>query len=666
MGATLIPLAAISACLGPVRHVGDVEEIRANGELRVVVRPGFSAAARRPNHRISETNLLRQLAARLGVRIRWIEVGRHDQILAALREGVADIAVSRFSPSSLLGDNFAATAAVDWVEDLLISGPNSGVVDLDSARGGTVRLHRSGMSEIILASLRAEGLDFEDVPEEVTLEEILERVRLGRYPLALIDSGISDEARASEEMNILGPLAERRALVWAVRKANPRLRLAVDDFLFAEKVLSRESRTTACRDLKLVRQAGVLRLITRNSPTTCTVERGGLEGFEYDLGLSFARSLGVRLELSIPPPGVEPMDWLEMGYGDVAALHEPISPKDEGRFLVSFPYRTVDLVSVVSTRTNSPAGVEDLIGVRVAASGPVAEICRLFPLRAPILAAAPTVGADAFTAILEVARGRAPVAVVDQDTARIELANRTDLKLGATVVPMVDLVWVLNTIAPELHRQANSFLRQGRKSGLIRQLVLSNLGSWRPHVPLRLPPIPENALTPYDEVLQWVGRRYEIDWRLLASLMYEESRFDPDAVGPGGSAGLFQLMPFTWRELGVEDPHHPYEAAEAGGRYLRQLMDKFADLPLPDRVAMAIASYNVGPRHVFDARRLAREMSFDPNRWAGSVETAMVILDDPEVARRFSAGVCRCRRAVGYTRRILHRYSAYTEQFPPA
>ena len=125
-------------------------------------------------------------------------------------------------------------------------------------------------------------------------------------------------------------------------------------------------------------------------------------------------------------------------------------------------------------------------------------------------------------------------------------------------------------------------------------------------------------------------------------------------------------MPFVWRDLGVEDPHHPAEAAEAAGWYLEWLMERFADLDLPDRVAMAIASYNVGPRHVFDARRLAREMELDADRWLGNVETAMLILDDPEVARRFPAGVCRCRRAVGYTRRILRRYFAYTEQFPPA
>jgi membrane-bound lytic murein transglycosylase F len=467
-------------------------------------------------------------------------------------------------------------------------------------------------------------------------------------------------------MKIIGPVAERRALVWAIREDSSQLRLAIDRFFFAQRVLSGTTGEPACRDLKQVRDARVLRLVTRNSATTCRVDRGGLEGFEYDLAVSFARSLRLRLELSIPPPEVDPIEWLEAGHGDVAALHEPISPQDENRFLVSVPYRQVDLVSIVSTRADTPAAVYDMAGVRVAASRPVAELCRLVPLIAPMRAAPPGTGGDAFNAMLEVARGRVPVAVVDEDAARLALADRTDLQIGPVVLPEVELVWVVNADSPVLHRMANSWLRDAKSSGLVRQLVRSQLGSWRRHRKPTLLPIPKGALSPYDELLKWVGHRYQFDWRLLASLMYEESRFDPDAVGPGGSAGLFQFMPSTWHELGVSDPHNPYEAAEAGGRYLRQLMDEFEGLPLPDQVAMAIASYNVGPRHVFDARTLAREMGFDPNRWKDSVETAMVLLDDPEVARRYPAGVCRCRRGAAYARRILRRYSAYVEQFPPA
>ncbi len=610
--------------------------------------------------------MLNQFASRLGVAVRFIEAPRNDLVLEMLVDGRADLAVARFSPAALLDEGVRACAAVAWVEDLLVASPGSGVTDFASARGRTVHLRRSDLYPGLQSFLESTGLRFEAVPEEVPTEEILRRVASNRYAVTVADSAMVYAMRGQERSVVVGPVAERRALVWGVRARNPRLRLAADDFLFAEQVLLRSGKTTACRDLELVRQAGVLRLVTRNSPTTCTAERGGLEGFEWDLARSFAGSLGVRLELSMPPPGADPVEWLELGYGDVAALHQPVAPEDEGAFLESVPYRTVDLVSVVSARSNPPAAVWDLAGVRVAASRPVASLCRLLPLPAPMRAAEPAPAGDEFTAMIEVARGRVPVAVVDQDAARLAIADRTDLQTGATVLPEVGLVWLFNPSAPALHRSANAFLEDAQRSGLVRQLDLNYFGTYKRYVPADLPPVPENALTPYDEVLQWAGQRYEMDWRLLASLMYEESRFDPDAVGPGGSAGLFQFMPFTWRELGVEDPHHPAEAAEAGARYLRQLMDDFADLPLPDQVAMAIAAFNVGPQHVFDARRLAKEMGFDPDRWAGSVETAMVLLDDPEVARRFPAGVCRCRRAVSYTRRILRRYRAYTEQFPPA
>ena len=178
-----------------------------------------------------------------------------------------------------------------------------------------------------------------------------------------------------------------------------------------------------------------------------------------------------------------------------------------------------------------------------------------------------------------------------------------------------------------------------------------------------MPEIPTYALTPWDAELKRAALRYGIDWRLLASLMYEESRFDPSAVGPGGSAGLFQFMPETWQWLGIQDPFDPQEVIPAAARYLRMLMDEFQGLELADQVAMAIASYNVGPAHVMDARRLVREMALNRDVWRDNVETAMVILDDPEVARRFPAGVCRCRRAVVYTRRILRRYLLYTRMF---
>jgi membrane-bound lytic murein transglycosylase F len=660
-------VAAIALAAGcSEQSVGGLETIRERGVLRVAVRPGFLTAPAPPGGDGDHTTQLLHLASRLGVEIEWLEIRSNDTLIEAVEEGRADLVVSRLSPASLLGSKTTASSPIEWVDDYLITGPAMPDLTVDDLRGGKVHVQVSGLSPSLRRALTELELEVVPLSEELAAEEVVERVVRGEIGLSVADSGVIERVVDSQSLQLFGPLVERRPVVWVVRSANNQLRRAIDDFLFAEAVLTRRSRTAACRDVAEIRSARILRVVTRNSPTTCYVARGGLEGFEYELAIAFAKEQRMRLELSIPPPGVDPLSWLEEGFGDIAMLHEPVSPSRAGGFFVSEPYRRVDLVSLISQHSDASITFEDLAGRSVAASPPVSDILGLLPVEPAFDLAAAGVDLDAFNAMQVVSRGEVFAAVVDEDAARLELDNGTDLQRGPVVLPDVPLVWVLNTSSPELGRLVDDFLRRARASGLVSQLTHKNLGTWSLHVSPRLPPVPEGDLTPFDEYLTWAARQNGLDWRLLASLMYEESRFDPDAVGPGGSAGLFQFMPFTWRELGVEDPHHPGEAIEAGARYLRSLMDQFADLDLPDRVAMAIASYNVGPRHVFDARTLAVEMGFDPNRWLGNVETAMYILDDPEVARRFPAGVCRCRRGAAYTRRILRRYAAYAEQFPPA
>ncbi len=664
--AVFLVLGLALSCRGPRFETGDLDAIKRAGELRVAVRPGFLQSPVHDVDGLDQPEMLRQLAARLGLRLRWIEVGRNDEVLQRLAEGRADVAVHRFSPAGLTRAGFVPSAAITWVDDLVIANARSPVDDLEMLRGRGMDLHRS-MEEWVIPSedaLRGIGARLIPIAEDISLEEVVRRVRGGRYQTTVVDSAFLD-ALGRTGIRVLGPLADTRSLVWALRPGNPHLREAVDGFLFAEKVLGGEAREHACRDLREIRKARVLRLVTRNAPTTTTVSLGGLQGFEYDLAVNFARSLGVRLQLVIPPRGADPLDMLEEGLGDLAALHEPLPLEPRGRFLVTGVYHRVDLVCVGAPGVDPPAAVEDLAGRTLVVPAGLESWIAELPLPDPVVIRPLPTGADVLSGLAVLERGKAELGVADSDTLRLELSNRPSLRRGPVLLPDCGLRWAVAPGSPALARRASAFLAGARRSGLIRRLELSDLGGtgrWRPP---RAPKVPPGHLTPFDELLQEAGRGYQLDWRLLASLMYEESRFDPEATGPGGSAGLFQFMPFTWRELGLSDPHDPRQAIPAGARYLRRLMDEFRGVPMADRVAMAIAAYNVGPRHVADARRLAREMGLDPNRWTGNVETAMVLLDNPDVARRFPAGVCRCRRAVGYTRRILRRYSAYRELMTP-
>ncbi len=672
--ATYRTMVCVAIAVLGLAHVGCVRRshrsaglmsIKTSGELRVLVRPGFFRSRAITASGERQRVMIEHLAHRLGVRLRWVQTSRNDQLLDWLARGRGDLAVGRFAPGALRRLGFAASAAVDRVDDLVVAAPGSGLESLKDVATEPIDVQRSMLrwrfrDELPEAASGTPQVMF--VPEETPLEEILKRVAGGRYRATLTDSGILDAFPDRYRLRVVTTLATRRPVVWAMRSQDIALKTAIDDFLFAENVLSPGKGTPSCRNLDEIRRLGVLRLITWNSPTTCWISSGGLAGFEYRLVANFARALRVRLELEIPPPGTDPLAMLNHGFGDLAALHQPLPPAVERTFPVTMTYGRVDLVLVISKDSSLLGLPEDLDGAPVAVDPLTARLLELMPFSKPPVLIRPRRGSTMVHSLMAVARGTAPMAVVDSDTARLELGDWPSLREGRVVMPGCELKWVIAAGAPGLRRAANAFLTAQRRSGLIRELKryerirLGTAGRQKVT-------IPPGHLTPFDGLLKVAGREYGIDWRLLASIMYEESQFNPRAVGPGGSAGLFQFMPTTWPELGVHDPMDPREAIPAAARYLKQLMDQFPGVVLASRVAMAIASYNVGPRHVADARKLAVALDLDPDVWSGNVETAMLILDNPDVASRFPAGVCRCRRAVGYTRRILRRYEAYREEF---
>jgi membrane-bound lytic murein transglycosylase F len=167
-------------------------------------------------------------------------------------------------------------------------------------------------------------------------------------------------------------------------------------------------------------------------------------------------------------------------------------------------------------------------------------------------------------------------------------------------------------------------------------------------------------LSPYDDLARQYAERYGFDWRLIVSQMYQESRFDPNAKSWVGALGLLQVLPRTGKELGLENLRDPETGLHAGVKYLDWLMRRFEpDLPVAERTWFALASYNAGVGHVRDARRLARQLDMDPDRWFNNVEKAMLLLANQRYARKARHGYVRGHEPVNYVREIRDRYLAY-------
>ena len=169
------------------------------------------------------------------------------------------------------------------------------------------------------------------------------------------------------------------------------------------------------------------------------------------------------------------------------------------------------------------------------------------------------------------------------------------------------------------------------------------------------------GITRYAPVIAKYAGAAGLDWRLVAAIIFEESNFQAKAVSAAGAKGLMQLMPWIPAEVGVSDTdmHSPEANIRAGVLYLRRLSDQFPQGEQTDRLAMVLASYLLGPGHVFDAQDVARSVGLDARTWRRGVEETLPLLEDARFNQGTRFGYAHGHLAVDYVNRILDRYELY-------
>ena len=122
-----------------------------------------------------------------------------------------------------------------------------------------------------------------------------------------------------------------------------------------------------------------------------------------------------------------------------------------------------------------------------------------------------------------------------------------------------------------------------------------------------------------------------------------------------------QLTQATAREMGVTNRLDPYQSIMGGVRYLKRLYRRYDKVEDPDRMFIALAGYNVGPRHILSAQKIARERGLDPNKWP-SLEQTLPLLCYEKYIRQSKHGYCRGTEPVRYVNRIRTYYDILRRQ----
>jgi membrane-bound lytic murein transglycosylase MltF len=215
------------------------------------------------------------------------------------------------------------------------------------------------------------------------------------------------------------------------------------------------------------------------------------------------------------------------------------------------------------------------------------------------------------------------------------------------------LAWALAPGSEALKREVDAALEGFRKGTLRGNIALKKYFKNPASIRVRLDAAGAPTLSPYDDLFRRYAKESGFDWRLLAAIAYQESRFQADAHNPSGATGLFQIKPQTAAEpyidvhniVGVENVEGNVKAAT---RYLAWIRDRYfkqqEGMRERDRVRLTLAAYNAGPATVRRAIQKAGELGLDGERWFRNVEMAMLALrkGEPvkyvsEINRRFVA-----------------------------
>lgn len=425
--------------------------------------------------------------------------------------------------------------------------------------------------------------------------------------------------------------------------------------------------------LDRVKSEGKLTIVTRNASTTYYEDPDGqLDGLEYELASLFAEHLGVELEVKEENNLKDIFTMVAKQDVDFAAAGLTITERRKNWVRFTPALQQVTPVVVYRLGYKKPERVADLIGhtVEVVANSSHAERLRELKQKYPKLRWVENAKLESEELLDLVKNQLVDYVVVDSNELMINQHLYPELSAAFSLDKPEAVAWAFpHTKDTSLYDEASRFIEEIRSNGVLDQVLerhyshvqqFDHVGTFTflEHIQERLPQ--------YEEAFKQAASDNDFDWMLLAAMGYQESHWNADAVSPTGVRGLMMLTRHTAKYLGVSDRKDPLESIEGGARYLRNLYDRLPEsIKDPDRMWMALASYNIGLGHLKDARHITQRRDGNEDKWV-EVKNNLPLLHKRKWYRTTRHGYARGNEAVRYVENIrsyyeiLHKY--YSDQ----
>ncbi len=652
-------------------ETGDLAAIKKHGQLRILITPLNETWLPRKGSSFSrEQEMAIKLADQLNLEPVFVHVEKFSDLIPQLNMGRGDLIAANLTITASRRDNLQFTVPLAHsIEHIVSRIDDNDITSLKSLNGRSIAFHeKSSYQETIeKLQLKQPKIKSNILPDNLHVDQIIDLLVSKKIDLTIVDSNILNILKQYRDDFKIGiALTQDRALAWGIRKNNPELLQATNQFLTHEQ-LTKRNESLFTDDFEAIKKRKTLRVITRNNAASYFLWRGELLGFEYELVKTFAKQHKLRLEIISAPSHEAQIPMLLEGRGDIIASFLTVTKQREERGIVFSRYHHKASEVIVSrSDDNSIESVNDLSGRSIhvrksSAYWETLEKLQATGIRFNLVAAPENMETEEI--IAQVASGKFDLTLSDNHLLDIELTWRDDIHAAIVIGNVRENAWAMRSNNPQLLSAVNQFIKKQYRSlfyNVTYNKYFKNAHQIKKYRAQRIDLNADGTLSPYDTLIKKYADIYDFDWRLLIAQMYQESRFDPQAKSWAGAQGLMQVMPRTAKEMGIGNLKEPESGIKAGVQYLNWVRDRFeTELSVKNRMWFTLAAYNAGQGHVKDARRLARQQGLNPNIWFDHVEKAMLLLSKRKYSSKARHGYVRGIEPVNYVREIRTRYQAY-------
>lgn len=399
------------------------------------------------------------------------------------------------------------------------------------------------------------------------------------------------------------------------------------------------------RDYNEILESSILNVALSENATEYCIYNANPRGFQLETFNDFATAHGLELNVIIANTETEAEKLLAEEQCDIIVKHTALSDSCSSEPLINSNL-------VILSRTKEISDTLYIIGMQ--------NFC--IKNKGKTIISIDSISSERLAR--KVASGEISAAICDSALALTYQKAYPRLKIDTTICLPRQIRWKTRPESKALLDSINSWLSRERETKhfkLRHEIYYSYINI---NVSGRYYSGNNGQISAYDELIKRHSKKLGWDWRLIASLICEESRFNPDISNPSGAYGLMQLMPSAYQKFAHDsaDISNPDVQMAAGIKHVDYLK-KHTPETITDTsviVRYVLMGYNAGHGHSEDAYTLAMKHTGNPNSWKNLAQY-MEHLNDREfyTDTDVKCGKYKGSRTVKFTNNVVDRYKHY-------